>query len=576
MTGEKTELSAAKRTLLEKRLQGALRNTVREPAIARRTTGGQAPLSFAQQRLWFLDQLEPGSPVYNVIEALHLEGPLDLTALERSFSEIVRRHESLRTNFVCVEGQPAQIITPEREFKISVVDMRALSQEERHTEVKQLVREEARRPFDLTRDLLLRVALVRLAATEHVLVLTMHHIVSDAWSIGVLYQELSGLYVGFAENHAVKLPDLPIQYPDFAVWQRDWMQGAVLERELAYWKERLAGAPEVLNLPTDRSRPSRQTFCGSRRARALSPDLSKKVRDLSQQQGITLFMVLLTAFKALLHRYTRQDDIVVGSPIAGRNRTETEGLIGFFVNTLVLRTRLQPRMTFIDLLNEVRKGTLEAYAHQDLPFEQIVQCLHPQRSLSTMPFIQTMFVVQKGLSNDLRLPGVTATSMDVENGTSKFDLMLTVADEEPQLTLALEYNTDIYDASTIDRMLSHYAALLEGIGRNPAERIDALTVLPEAERHQVMVQWNETRAAFPRNAPVHRLFEAQAQKTPDEVAIIDGARRMTYGELNANANRFARYLQRAGVVPGSFVGVYLERSADLIVTLLGILKAGGA
>ena len=286
MTGEKTELSAAKRTLLEKRLQGALRTTVREPAIARRTTGGQAPLSFAQQRLWFLEQLEPGSPVYNVIEALHLDGPLDVPALERSFSEIVRRHEALRTNFVCVDGQPAQIISPEREFRIDVVDMRALSPAERDAEAKQLLRDEARRPFDLTRDLLLRVTLARLTTTEHVLILTMHHIASDAWSISVLYQELGRLYEGFAENNPVKLPDLPIQYPDYAVWQRDWMKGAVLERELAYWKDRLAGAPESLNLPTDQLRPARQTFCGSRRTLSLSPELSKRVRELSQQQGI--------------------------------------------------------------------------------------------------------------------------------------------------------------------------------------------------------------------------------------------------------------------------------------------------
>ncbi|MGH8525177.1 MAG: non-ribosomal peptide synthetase, partial [Gammaproteobacteria bacterium] len=365
-------------------------------------------------------------------------------------------------------------------------------------------------------------------------------------------------------------------YSDFAVWQRDWMRGNTLERELEHWKGQLAGAPELLELPTDRPRPTRQTFRGSRRTVALPAEVSRKLRDLSQQHGMTLFMTLLTAFKALLHRYTRQDDVVVGSPIAGRSRSETEGLIGFFVNTLALRTRVNPQMSFTELLAEVRKVTLAAYAHQELPFDKVVEYLHPQRSLSVTPFVQTMFVVQKGLSDDLRLPGITVTGMDVENGTSKFDLMLTVTDQEPQLGAAIEFNTDLYEAATIDRMLSHYATLLEAVVRNPAQRISELPLLSPAERDQLLLKWNETGAAFPRDVAVHRLFERQAQQTPPERAITDGTTHLTYEQLNERANRIARYLQRAGVVQGSFVGVYLERSAELIVTLLGILKAGGA
>ena len=377
MTGEKAELSAAKKMLLEKRVQGALRGTAREPAIARRTEGGAAPLSFAQQRLWFLDQLDPGSPVYNVIEALRLDGSLDIAALERSFAEVVRRHEVLRTNFVSVEGQATQIVTPAAQFSLSVVDLRDLSPLERENEMGRILDEESRRPFDLACDPMLRVTLLRLSPTESVLVLTMHHIASDAWSIGVLYEELSTLYEGFIGNKPATLPELPIQYTDFAVWQRDSMRGSTLERQLAYWKEQLSGAPELLDLPTDRPRPTRQTFRGGRRTLALTGEIGRKLRDLSDEHGVTFFTTLLSGFKALLYRYTRQDDVVVGSPIAGRSRTETEKLIGFFVNTLALRTRVRPQMSFTELLGEVRKVTLAAYAHGELPFDKVVEYLAP-------------------------------------------------------------------------------------------------------------------------------------------------------------------------------------------------------
>jgi amino acid adenylation domain-containing protein len=576
MTGEKTELSAAKQMLLEKRLQGALRSTAREPMITRATHGDRAPLSFAQQRLWFLEQLSPGSAVYNIAEALRLHGTLDTSALERSLQEIVRRHEALRTNFVAVDGQPVQVIKPAVEFGVKTIDLRALAPLEREPELRRLTREETARPFDLTRDLMLRATLFRLTPTEHVLLLTMHHIASDAWSIGVLYQELSVLYQGFSKGKPGGLADLAIQYADFAVWQREWMQGKTLDRELAYWKEQLAGAPEVMNLPTDHPRPPRQTFRGTRCTLVFPAGLSQQLKELSHAKGVTLFMTLLTAFKALLHRYTRQDDIVVDSPIAGRGRMETEPLIGFFVNTLVLRTRLSGQTSFNELLESVRKTTLEAYAHQELPFEKLIEHLQPERSLSMTPFVQTMFVVQNALSDDLRLPGIVAAPLEVDNGTAKFDLTLTVLDQQSTLAACMEYNTDLYDETTINRMLSHYQVLLEAVVENPDRAIGSLPLLTGAERHQLLTEWNNTSAAFPREVPVHRLFEAQVERNPGAVAIVDGGVQLTYEELNGRANQLARRLQRAGVAPGKFVGVYLDRSADLIATLLAILKCGAA
>jgi amino acid adenylation domain-containing protein len=576
MTGEKSELSAAKRMLLEKRLQGALRNTAREAVITRGTHSGGAPLSFAQQRLWFLEQLSPGSAVYNIPEALRLHGTLDIAALERSLQEIVRRHEALRTNFLAVDGQPVQVVKPAANCSVHVIDLRGRAAAERDPEVRRLAEEEARRPFDLTRDLMMRATLLRLTTSEHVLLLTMHHIASDAWSIGVLYQELSALYEGFTKGKATALPDLPIQYADYSVWQRDWMQGKVLDRELSYWKEKLAGAPEFMNLPTDRPRPLKQSYCGTRRALVLPGKLTRELKNYSQAKGVTLFMTLLSAFKVLLHRYSRQDDIVVDSPIAGRSRMETEPLIGFFVNTLVLRTQLNRQMSFNDVVALVRKTTLEAYAHQELPFEKLIEHLQPERSLSMTPFAQTMFAVQNALSDDLRLPGIIAAPFDVDNGTSKFDLMLTVTDQQSTLSASIEYNTDLYDEATINRMLGHYQILLQAIIENPNQWIGSLALLSAAERDQLLIDWNKTAAAFPRDIAVHRLFEAQVGRAPQAIALVDGAVQTTYEDLNARANRLARHLQRAGVVPGSFVGLYLERSADLIITLLAILKCGAA
>ena len=410
------------------------------------------PLSFAQQRLWFLDQLEPGSTVYNVPGALRIKGPLDVEVLERCFNEIVRRHEALRTTFSIVEEEPVQVIAASANVSLPVIDISHFSETEREEEARRLALEEANKPFDLRQGPLFRTALIRLGENDHVLLLTLHHIVSDGWSMGVLYRELSALYQAFANEEPSPLADLPIQYADFAAWQREWLQGEVLETQLSYWKKQLDGVPAVLNLPTDRPRPARQSYRGARQSIELSSELTQGLKALSRKEGVTLYMTLLAAFQILLHRYTGQDDIVVGSPIANRNRIEIEGLIGFFVNTLVLRTDHSGNPTFRELLRRVRETALEAYAHQDLPFEKLVEELRPDRDLSRSPLFQAMFVFQNAPAGELNFKGLNVSPMRMAGETTKFDLTLSVHEGAPGLRAALQYSTDLFDEATITRI----------------------------------------------------------------------------------------------------------------------------
>ncbi len=548
------------------------------------------PLSFAQQRLWFLDHLEPGSPLYNVAAAVRLTGPLDVIAFGQSLNEIVQRHEALRTVIATVDGRPVQVIAPELALHLPVDDLQHLPQTEREQQALLLAGEEARRPFDLSRGPLLRIRLLRLGDDDHIVVLTMHHIISDGWSMGVLIREIATCYQAFSTGAGrPSLPALPVQYADFSVWQQEWLspkgdveQGEVLETQLAYWKRQLSGSSPMLELPADRPRPSVQSFCGATYPFTFPKRLSEGIKTLAQQQGGTLFMVLLAAFQTLLHRYTGQDDICVGTPIANRNRAEIEGLIGFFVNTLVMRADFSGDPCFRELLKQVREMALGAYAHQDLPFEKLVDALQPERDMSHTPLFQVMFVLQNAPTQVLELQGLTLSPMRLDTGVATFDLTLTVEEEADGLDCAFEYNTDLFDATTIVRMTGHFQTLLEGIVANPDQRISMLPLLTEAERQQVLVEWNTTAADLPADRCVHHLFEAQVERSPDAVAVnlpatdAHSAQRLTYRELDRRANQLAHHLSKLGVGPETLVGICVERSLDMVVGLLGILKAGGA
>jgi amino acid adenylation domain-containing protein len=543
--------------------------------IERIVRSPELPLSFAQQRLWFLAQLEPNNPFYNMPAAVRLEGQLNVEALQQSFNEIISRHEALRTNFQTIEGQAIALIPEIISLTLPVFDLSKLSLNQQEAAVKKQASEEAQKPFDLKGDLLLRVKLLRLGEEEHIILLTMHHIVSDGWSIDVLVQELATLYQAFCNGQPSSLPALPIQYVDFAAWQRQWLQGEVLKTQISYWLKQLKNAPKVLELPTDYPRPAIQTFRGSAYSFKLSDKLSFALNKFSQQQGSTLFMTLLAAFQTLLWRYTGNEDIVVGSPIANRNRAEIEGLIGLFVNTLVLRTNLAGNPSFEELLKRVREVALGAYAHQDLPFELLVEELQPQRDLSHTPLFQVMFVLQNTPMSALDLPGLTLSILESNSQTAKLDLTLYITETVDGLLGNLEYNTDLFEESSIQRMVVHLQMLLAGIVANPQQRLSELPLLTESQRHQLMVEWNDTQVKYPQQC-IHQLFEAQVEKTPNAVAVVFEEEQLTYRELNSKANQLGYHLRSLGVKPEVLVGICVERSLSMVIGLLGILKAGGA
>jgi len=544
--------------------------------IQPRTHSEQLPLSWAQERLWFLNQLEGSSATYNIPGVLRITGNFDLNAFEQALSEIVRRHEILRTSFPNVNGTPIQVIDPEATMNINVVDLQKLEVTERETALKQQAQLEAITPFDLEIAPLIRCNLLHLDATEYLLLLTMHHIVSDGWSIGVFIQELSTLYQAFVAGEPSPLAELPIQYADFAMWQKQWLGGEVLQNQLNYWKQQLYGVPELLQLPTDRPRPSVQTYRGAIQGFTLSANLTQKLQTLSRESGTTLFMTLLAAFATLLYRYTSQSDIVIGSPIANRNRSEIESLIGFFVNTLVLKTRFEENSSFENLLLQVRETTLKAYEHQEVPFEQVVEALQPQRSLSHSPLFQVMFILQNVPMGKVELPDVNWTQLVPESAIAKFDLTLLITETFQGLVGVWEYNTDLFDGSTIERMATHFQNLLSAIVENPQLSVTELPLLSEAERHQLLVEWNQTSADYQKDICIHQLFEAQVDKTPDAVAVVFEDQQLTYRELNQRANQLAYYLKKLGVQPEILVGICVERSLEMLVGLLGILKTGGA
>ena len=546
------------------------------PPILPRDENAELPLSYAQQRLWFLDQLQPNSALYNIPIALRLVGTLNQAALAQSLEEIIHRHEALRTNLMTVDGKPRQIIQTVTNWTVSVVNFRHLSTSAQEIAAQKLAQEQVIEPFDLAKQALVRATLVLLSKTEHLLLVCMHHIVSDGWSMGVFVQELAALYNAYSQGLPSPLAPLPIQYADFAIWQRNWLVEDVLQSQLSYWQQQLKDAPALLLLPTDRPRPAVQTFVGAYQDFALSVELTQGLMQLSQQQDCTLFMTLLAAFDVLLYRYTGTEDILVGSPIANRDRSEIEGLIGFFVNTLVMRSNLSENPSFAELLTRVRSMALSAYAHQNLPLEMLVEALQPERDLSHTPLFQVMFALQNPYLSEVELSGLSISSLPIEGATAKFDLTLAMENTGNGLIGVWEYNTDLFDASTIERMTGHFLTLLSSIVANPLEQISQLPLLTEPEKQQLLIEWNHTQVDYPVDQCIHQLFEQQVRRTPDAVAVVFEEQQLTYHELNCRANQLAHYLQSLGVGADVLVGICVERSWEMIVGLLGILKAGGA
>ena len=567
-------LSPDQRALLLKELQKEAAQTNGNHDIPRRPQPGPIPLSFSQQRLWFVTQIDPETPLYNVPEAIELNGELNVAALEQSLNEIIRRHDALRTVFTTVERQPVQICTPGRRLSLNVVDLTHLPATTREACARRLLEAEARRPFDLGHDLLLRATLVGLDRQHHWALLTLHHIVADGWSMGVLIRETAALYQSFAEGKTSPLPELSIQYTDFTQWQREWMQGERLSSQLEYWKQQLADTPP-LELPTDRPRSAHTTLAGARLEFTLPLTLSNALKRLSDREGVTLFMTLLATFKVLLYRYAQQEDIVVGTAIANRHHGETEHLIGFFLNILVLRTKLSSNFTFRDVLQRVREVALGAYEHQDLPFDKLVEELQPERQLNRNPLFQVVFAVHTGLAGELNLPQLNVRQLPATSQTSKYDFSLEFVDTENSLSGFLEYSTELFTAETIERLLTHYQTLLEALVNDPQQSITHLPLLPKQERQQLLRGLNQDRA-YAVEQCLHQLVAAQVDRTPQATALTFAGQSITYRELDQRANRLAHHLRSLGVGPDVLVSVFIDRSVEMIVGLLAVLKAGGA
>ncbi|HEV7517668.1 MAG TPA: condensation domain-containing protein, partial [Thermoanaerobaculia bacterium] len=535
------------------------------------------PLSFAQRRLWFLDQLEGPNAAYNMAAAVRLSGRLDAAALERSLEEIARRHETLRTTFPTVDGEPVQAVVPAPppgDLGLPRIDLAGVA--DAAGEALRRIAEEARRPFDLVRGPLWRALLLAFGPGEHILFFNLHHIVCDGWSIGVLVREVTLLYGAFSQGHASPLPELPIQYADFSLWQQEWLAGEVLESQLAYWRAQLAGAPPALPLPTDRPPVERATRRGAREEVRLARRLSASLHDLAASAQATPFMLLLAAFTALLNRYTGQEDLTVGTPTANRHPEETAGLIGFFVNALALRTDLSGDPPFLDLLARVQVVTLEAYAHQDVPFDRVVEALAPERSAAGTPFFQVMLVLQNAPGGDLTLPGLDLAYLNVEAGAVKLDLTLNATESPEGLILSLEYDRDLFDPPTSRRWGDHFETLLQGIAAAPRHRLSELPLLSDAERHQLLAEWNDTAPPAGLFAAVHELVFRQAERDAAAPALLFEGEAVSYGELRRRAEGMAALLRAAGIGQDDRVALCAEPSPALIAGLLGILAVGGA
>ncbi|WP_456443397.1 non-ribosomal peptide synthetase, partial [Caldithrix abyssi] len=548
---------------------------VKIPPLTRQPRSGQLPLSFAQQRLWFLDQLSPDSPFYNIPAAVRIKGQLNVQALEKAVNEIIRRHEVLRTVFVNNNGQPAQKILDDVSFELPIIDLQ--NESDRDEKVRQLLNKDAMQPFKLDRWPLFRLQLVKLSEHDFIFMFTMHHIISDGWSTSVFMREVGALYEAFSKGLPSPLPELPIQYADFAAWQRSWLKDDVLQEQLNYWKEKIGINPPVLNLPLDHPRPPVQTFNGDAVAGQLSKDIYENLNRLAQQYSVTPFMALLAAFQTLLHHYANQDEILVGSPIANRNYRATEDLIGFFVNTLVLRSDFNLVNTFEELLAQVRETTLGAYAHQDIPFEQLVEALQPERDMSHSPLFQVMFVLQNTPpgSQSMEFPTIRLEVLEAEERTAKFDLTLVMAESPEGYFYEFEYNTDLFEKSTIERMARHFEILLKQLIEKPTQPLARLELVSSQEKRQIVEEWNQTDAALPEQAVIQALFEQTVEQFADRPALVYKDQTLTFKALNEKANRLAHYLRARGIKAEIPVAISVERSPEMVIGLLAILKAGG-
>ena len=573
------QLQTRKAEILAFLNQAAQQTGIATTAIPAVPRNGDLLLSFAQQRLWFLDQMQQEGAVYNIPMAVEVQGVLDVKALCQSLQDILARHESLRTSFKTVDGQPVQVIAEPYDMGLAQWDLQEYSTSEQQELIQERLLLEAQTPFDLAQDQLWRVMLLKLNTTTSVILLTMHHIISDGWSMEVLLQELAALYRGYVTDAPITLPALPIQYADFAAWQRQWLQGDVLDNQLDYWRGQLGDNLPVLQLSTDFPRARVQTISGEVASFSLSAELTEQLRTLGQRHTATLFMTLLAAFNVLLYRYSGQTDIVVGSPIANRNRPEVEGLIGFFVNTLVLRSTFSPLDRFDELLEHVKNHTWQAYEHQDLPFEKLVEDLQPERDLSYHPLFQVKFRLESASRQTVTFPGLTLKLLPQAYTTAKLDLGVDLYETPDGLVGGFEYNSDLFHADTIHRMVRHFETLLKAIAADPTQRIAALPLLTAEERQTMVQGWNDTQTPYDTERCFHHLFEAQVSANPNAIALIfDGpdVQTLTYDELNRQSNQLAHYLQAHGVGPEVKVGIRIDRSPQQIIAMLAILKAGGA
>jgi amino acid adenylation domain-containing protein len=568
-------LSPEKRALLERRLMEKRAAAAKAQIIPRRTAPGPCPLSFAQELMWLLDHLIDTS-AYHVPRALRIKGPLSTEALEYALNGIVARHEILRTTYREVDGRPLQFIADSADVPVERIDLSGLEPQQRQTEAMRLLVEEGKHKFDLANDLMLRALLLRMGEQDHILLLLSHHIASDGQSKAALFRELKEFYVAFCAKRDVKLPDLPIQYADFATWQREWMRGEVLQKHLDYWKAQLAGAPMLLELPTDRPRPARQSFEGARQFLRCPDGMLESFKALSRAEGSTLFMTMLAAFGTLLYRWSGQEDMLIGTPVSGRNRTELESLIGYFSNSVVLRLALHGDPTFRELMRRVKDMSLGAYSHQDLPFEKLVVELQPDRDLSYSPMYQVMFSVGEQKDLGLDLPDLEITPIIIDRKIAKFDMTLGMTEFHKDLMCNIEYCSALFEPSTMERLANHFQNLLQGIMRNPDQRISALPLLSDTQRREMIFQWNAVHRDYPRNIFVLDLFEQHSSQTPFALAVVYEDKSLTYRELNERSNQLARYLKKRGVGPEVRVAISVERSLDMIVGVLGIMKAGGA
>jgi amino acid adenylation domain-containing protein len=552
-----------------------LEASVAEDNIPRMARGLPAPLSYSQERLWFLEQLHPHSPLYNMTTALRLKGDLQIGALEKALKGVVERHDILHTRFFDVDGEPWQEVFTFSDFPFPKMDLSSQPGPERELELQTLLSKEARRPFDLGSSLLLRAVLFRMSSDEHVLFLCMHHMASDAYSFSVFYNEVARLYEGFVNGTEPRLSALSIQYADYAAWQRQELTTESMQGHLDYWKQQLAGAPGLLELPTDRPRPAVETFRGQKCTRHLPKDLVKRLQKLGNRERVTPFMLLLASFQILVHRLSGQTDIMVGVPNMGRHQIQTEALIGFFINTLVMRSSLSGNPTFLEFLKQVRSTTLRAYTHQELPFDKLVEELRPDRNSCHAPLVQVLFAWQSMEGEGLSLPGLEITHTEVPTGTAKLDLVANLVKTDEDLVAEMEFNEDLFEAETVKRWLGYWETLLTSIAANPECAVGQLALLPEPEREQLLVDWNQTRRPYPQEASVSRLFEVQTAKTPQQVAVVDGERQFTYRQLNERANQLANALKENGLGTEKCIGIFLERSLEMVVAMLAVFKAGG-